>query len=145
MFTTACDFRIAARSATFGLPEAKLGWPPSFLVAGLVSIVGKANAIDLCLRGETFDAERAKTIGLVSEIVPPMMLMRSAEKIAKDLLALSPGALKTTRQLLQQITPGSTPWTETVTHSAYLSCLETADAREGLAAFIEKRPAKFSG
>jgi enoyl-CoA hydratase/carnithine racemase/predicted thioesterase len=144
MLTVACDFRIAARSATFGLPEAKLGWPPSFLIGALASIVGKANAIDLCLRGETFDAERARVIGLVSEVTAPIMLLRTAEKIARDLLALPPEALRATRRLLQQISPGSTPWTETITHDAYMKCLATPDATEGLSAFIEKRPPKFS-
>jgi enoyl-CoA hydratase/carnithine racemase/predicted thioesterase len=141
----ACDFRLASRNATFGMPEAKHGWVPSFGIPQLAAVVGKANALDLCLRGRTITAERALAIGLVNEIAPPAMLARSVDAFARELMALAPVSLRETRQLIQRIVPDATSFTETLTHAAYTRCLRTQDAREGLAAFFEKRPPKFQG
>lgn len=141
----ACDFRIASRSATFGMPEARHGWVPSFGVPQLAAVVGKANALDLCLRGKTINAERAAAIGLVNEITPPAMLPRTAESWTKELLSIAPVSLRETRQLIHRIVPDATSFTETMTQAAYIRCLRTADSKEGLAAFFEKRPPKFIG
>jgi enoyl-CoA hydratase len=140
-----CDLRIAASSARFGMPEVNMGWPPSFAIPLLSSAVGKPRAIELCLRGHTIDAREAAGIGLVHRIVPAMMLDRTVSGIAKELVSKPPLALRETRRLLHATLPDITPWTETRTNASYIRSLTHPDAKEGLAAFIEKRPPRFTG
>jgi enoyl-CoA hydratase len=144
MLAAFCDFRLAAVNAKFGLPEIKLGWPPSFGVAQIVHQIGIANATDLCLTGRTFTAQQAKELGMVNEIVAPSMLMSKARALAKLLLAQSPIALRETKLLLRQLA-WHPPSLHTLDHEAYLRCLKTDDAKEGAAAFREHRPTKFKG
>jgi len=144
VLAVACDFRIASRAATFGMPEVKLGWPPAFALPQLAALVGKANALDLCLRCPTIAAERALAIGLVGEVVAPNLVMRTAEARAAELLAMAPIALRETRLLIHRIVPNATPLTETLTNAAYVRCLQTQDTKEGLASFREKRKAKYT-
>jgi enoyl-CoA hydratase/carnithine racemase len=140
-----CDVRLASRSATFGMPEAKHGWVPSFGVPQLAAVAGKAAAIELCLRGKTLTADKAAATGLVNEIAPPAMLARVVDTWAKDLLAIAPVSLAETKRLMHRIVPDATSFSETLTQGAYAKCLRTEDAREGLAAFFEKRAPKFKG
>jgi enoyl-CoA hydratase/carnithine racemase/predicted thioesterase len=145
VLASSCDLRLASRSAAFGMPEAKLGWVPSFGIPQLAAVAGKAAALELCLRCRTISAERALAMGLVHEIAPPAMLARAVDAAAKDLLSLAPTALRETRQLVHRIVPDASSLTETLTQSAYGRCIRTADAREGLAAFEQKRSPKFQG
>jgi enoyl-CoA hydratase/carnithine racemase/predicted thioesterase len=145
VLASSCDLRLASRSATFGMPEAKLGWVPSFGIPQLAAVAGKAAALELCLRCRTISSERALAMGLVHEIAPPAMLARAVDAAAKDLLSLAPTALRETRQLVHHILPDASSFTETQTQSAYGRCIRTADAREGLAAFEQKRGARFTG
>jgi enoyl-CoA hydratase/carnithine racemase/predicted thioesterase len=145
VLASSCDLRLASRTATFGMPEAKLGWVPSFGIPQLAAVAGKAVALELCLRCRTIAAERALAMGLVHEIAPPAMLARAVDAAAKDLLSLAPTALRETRQLIHRIVPDASGFTETLTQSAYARCIRTADAREGLTAFEQKRSPKFQG
>ena len=139
-----CDWRLASHAARFAMPEIKLGWPPGFGIAQLTALVGKARALELCLSGEPVSAARALEWGLVNEVVSGAMLMKSAQQLAERLLLLPAEALRQTKRLIHQ-DEGQLP---KVTHradtEAYLRCLELPDAREGIAAFVEKRSAKFN-
>jgi enoyl-CoA hydratase len=140
-----CDWRLASHAARFAMPEIKLGWPPGYGIAQLTALVGKARALELCLMGEAITATQALEWGLVNELVPGAMLMKSAQQLAERLLRLPAEALRQTKRLIH-LDEGQLP---KVTHradtEAYLRCLELSDAREGIAAFVEKRPAKFDG
>jgi enoyl-CoA hydratase len=140
-----CDWRLAAHAARFAMPEIKLGWPPGFGIAQLTALVGKARALEMCLSGEPITAARALEWGLVNEVVSGTMLMKSAQQLAERLLRLPAEALRQTKRLVH-LDEGQLP---KVTHradtEAYLRCLELPDAREGISAFVEKRPAKFDG
>jgi enoyl-CoA hydratase len=143
--TYSCDFRIAASAATFGMPEVLLGWPPGFGVAQLTALIGKARALDLCLTGKTITAQQALDFGLVHRVVPSGQLIRAAEDLAKQLLATPAEALRKTKQVIHA-DEGSQP---KIAHlndtAAYIRCLETGDAKEGIAAFNEKRKPRFKG
>ena len=140
-----CDWRIASHAARFAMPEIKLGWPPGYGVAQLTALVGKARALEMCLTGEAVVAARALEWGLVNELASGTMLMKSAQQVAERLLLLPAEALRQTKRLVH-LDEGQLP---KVAHcadtDAYLRCLELPDAREGISAFVEKRPAKFDG
>lgn len=140
-----CDWRIASHAARFAMPEIKLGWPPGYGIAQLTALVGKARALEMCLSGEAIAAARALEWGLVNEVVSGTMLMKSAQQLAERLLLLPAEALRQTKRLVH-LDEGQLP---KVTHradtEAYLRCLELPDAREGISAFVEKRPARFDG
>jgi enoyl-CoA hydratase len=140
-----CDWRLASHAARFAMPEIKLGWPPGYGIAQLTALVGKARALEMCLLGEAITATQALEWGLVNELVPGTMLMKSARQLAERMLLLPAEALRQTKRLIH-LDEGQLP---KVTHradtEAYLRCLALPDAREGIAAFVEKRPAKFDG
>ena len=140
-----CDLRFASYAARFAMPEIQRGWTPGFGLAQLTALVGKARALQMCLTGEAITANQALEWGLVNELTPGTMLMKSARQLAERLLQLPAEALRQTKRVIH-LDEGQLP---KVTHradtEAYLRCLELPDAREGIASFIEKRPAKFGG
>jgi enoyl-CoA hydratase/carnithine racemase len=127
------------------MPEIKLGWPPGFGVAQLTALIGKARALQMCLSGETVTATQALEWGLINDLVPGAALMKSAQQLAERLLLLPAEALRQTKRLIH-LDEGQLP---KVTHradtEAYVRCFALPDAREGISAFVEKRPAKFDG
>lgn len=139
-----CDWRLASHAARFAMPEIKLGWPPGYGIAQLTALVGKGRALEMCLSGEPIPAARALEWGLVNELVSGAMLAKAAQQLAERLLLLPAEALRQTKRLVH-LDEGQLP---KVTHradtEAYLRCLEMPDAREGISAFVEKRPAKFN-
>jgi enoyl-CoA hydratase len=140
-----CDVRLAAQGATFGMPEIKLGWPPGYGVAQLTALVGKARALELCLTGRILNARQALDWGLVNEVMPNVLLQKRARQLAQEMLALPAEALRETKRLVHA-DEGQLP---KVTHradtEAYVRCFQSPDAKEGIAAFGEKRPARFKG
>ena len=140
-----CDWRLASHAARFAMPEIKLGWPPGYGVAQLTALVGKARALQMCLTGDPVSASQALEWGLVNELVPGTMLMKSAQQLATRLLLMPAEALRQTKRLVH-LDEGQLP---KVTHradtEAYVRCLELPDAQEGIRAFLEKRSAKFDG
>ena len=140
-----CDFRIAATSATFGMPEVLLGWPPGYGLAQLTALVGKARALELCLTGQTIPAQQAHAYGLVHRVVPGNQLHRATDDLVKKLLATPAAALRATKQVLHLDEPTQAKVAYLNDTAAYIACLQTADAQEGITAFAEKRPPKFQG
>lgn len=140
----ACDFRIATYQASFGMPEILLGWPPGYGLAQLTALVGKAKALEMCTLGESVSAQRAMEIGLVTRLVSRQQLHGAAEELAQKLLSMPAMALRETKRLIHQDEGTSLKSTYVADTQAYVDCLATQDAREGILAFLEKRPAKFS-
>jgi enoyl-CoA hydratase len=140
-----CDLRLASHSARFAMPEIALGWPPGYGIAQLTALVGKARALELCLRGEPISAAVAHEWGLVNAVVPGASLWQQARKLAARLIELPAQAVRETKRLVHA-DEGQLP---KVTHradtEAYLRCLELPDAQEGMAAFAEKRKPRFEG
>jgi enoyl-CoA hydratase len=87
-----CDLRLASHAAHFAMPEIKRGWPPGFGIAQLTALVGKARALEMCLTGEAVTATQALEWGLINELVPGTMLMKSTQQFAERLLAQPAGA-----------------------------------------------------
>ena len=139
-----CDIRIAAESAKFGQPEVNLGIIPGYGgTQRLPRLVGKGMAKYLCLTGEIIRAEEALRIGLVEKVVPNDDLIEEAKKVARMILAKAPIAIQYTKTAINY--SANTDLVSGIAYEAeiYTSSFITEDKREGMAAFLEKRPADF--
>jgi enoyl-CoA hydratase len=139
-----CDFIIAADTAKFGQPEINLGTMPG---AGgsqrLTRFVGKSKAMDLCLTGRMMDAAEAERCGLVSRVVPAAQLVDEAIKAAETIAAKSlPIAMMVKESVNRSF---ETTLSEGIRFERRLfhSTFATDDQKEGMSAFVEKRPAAF--
>jgi enoyl-CoA hydratase/carnithine racemase len=141
-----CDFIIAADTAKFGQPEITIGVSPG---AGgtqrLTRFIGKAKAMDMVLTGRMMDAAEAERCALVSRVVPAADLVATALETARKIAALSPNAVMMTKEMVNAAY--ETPLSQGVKLERRLfhSLFAFADQKEGMAAFVEKRPAKFTG
>jgi 2-(1,2-epoxy-1,2-dihydrophenyl)acetyl-CoA isomerase len=142
----ACDLRIASTKASFLQAFVRIGLvPDSGATYFLPRLIGYARALELAMLGEIIDAERALSFGLVTRLVEPDALMEEATTLARKLAEGPTFALALTRKAM---TYGSNADFEgAIDFEADLQTLaaSTADAKEGIAAFLEKRPAKFVG
>ncbi len=139
-----CDIVIAADTAKFGQPEIKLGIIPG--IGGtqrLPRAVGKAKAMDLILTGRMMDAAEAERAGLVSRVVPAASLMDEAMKLAETVAAMSLPSLIAAKEAVNRAF--ETPLAEGIRFErrVFHMLFATEDQKEGMAAFVEKRPAKF--
>ncbi len=137
---SACDFVVAAEKTKIGYPEVRRG-----LVAGLVMIflrrqVGERNMRELVLGGELIDAERAREIGLVNRVVAPDQLLYEAQRFADSVLQGAPNALAQTKRLIEELWSTSVKEDVDLALKHHMQARESAEAREGIAAFNEKRP-----
>ena len=136
---TLCDFTLATPEAKFGYTEARIGFVPALVSAFLALQIGDKRSRDLLLTGRLFDAEEALRLGLVNEIVPAEHLATRVESLIDVLLANSPQSLGATKRL---IAAHNRPWLDAAIQTGMAATVEargTADFREGIAAFLEKR------
>jgi cyclohexa-1,5-dienecarbonyl-CoA hydratase len=140
----ACDLAIAATSATLGLPEIGLGVFPPLAAVLLPRITGRRAAAEALLLGETFPAAEAARLGLCGEVVPDAGLdARVAAKAARA-ATLSATSLRRARKALRRGAVGPLDDALTAVEEIYLNDLmRTADATEGLQAWLEKRPPQW--
>lgn len=141
----ACDIVIAGANARFGQPEVNLGVIPGFGgTQRLVRRVGLAKALDLCLTGRTVDASEAVAMGLASRKVDGDVL-EAALGVAAEIAKKGPGAVRLCKRVLHENADADLSTGLAAERSAFALCFATADQREGMAAFVEKRPAVWSG
>jgi enoyl-CoA hydratase/carnithine racemase len=139
----ACDLRIAAASARFGQPEVKLGIMPGFGgTQRLARLVGPAKALELNLTGEPIDAAEAARLGLVNRVVPSEELLPAALALAETLAAQAPLAVAQIKRVSANPDLDAGIAAE---QEAFAQVFGSEDAREGIAAFLEKRPPAFTG
>jgi enoyl-CoA hydratase len=139
-----CDFIIAGDTAKFGQPEITLGVMPAWGGSQrLTRSVGKAKAMDLCLTGRMMDAAEAERAGLVARIVPADKLMEETMAAAKKIASM--GGLATIANKEAVNAAFETPLNEglKLERRLFYGLFATADQKEGMAAFIEKRPPAF--
>jgi len=139
-----CDLIIAADNAKFGQPEIKLGVIPG--IGGtqrLTHAVGKAKAMDLCLTGRMMDAVEAERAGLVARVVPLASLMEETLKAAETVASMSLPALMLAKEAVNRAFETTLAEGVRFERRVFHSLFATEDQREGMAAFVEKRPPKF--
>jgi methylglutaconyl-CoA hydratase len=136
---SACDFVVAAEKTKIGYPEVRRGLVAGLVMAFLRRQTGERNMRELLLGSELIDADRAKQIGLINRVVSQENLMSEAQKFADSVLQGAPGALAQTKGLIEEF------WWRSVKEDIYLAlkyhmqARESDEAREGIAAFNEKR------
>ncbi|MBW3581635.1 MAG: enoyl-CoA hydratase/isomerase family protein [Euryarchaeota archaeon] len=142
----ACDFILASEKAVFGQPEAKLGLVPGFMGSQrLPRLVGTARAKELLLSGRTVDAQEALRIGLAVEVVAPDALLERAKEKMKEILGNGPIALETVKRLVNQGYELDKRTAGSMEAESFGLLFSTDDHAEGIAAFLDKRKAEFTG
>jgi enoyl-CoA hydratase/3-hydroxyacyl-CoA dehydrogenase len=139
----ACDFRIAAQSASFGQPEINLGIIPGFGgTQRLPRLIGESRALELNLVGDPIDAAEAYELGLVTRVVPDHELLDTALMWGRKLAGQAPLAIE---QIKRVSAAGDLDAGIEVEKQAFATVFDTDDAREGIAAFLQKRTPSFTG
>ena len=142
----ACDLRIASETARFGQPEVKLGIIPGFAgTQRLARLVGKGRAKEMVFSGEMIDAREAWRIGLVNRVVPAEALLAESRAVAATMVNKSASAIRLAKEAIENGLEMDFARAARYEADLFALCFATADAREGLKAFVEKRPAKFTG
>ena len=142
----ACDIAIATEDAQFAFSEARLGLTPATISPYVIAAIGPRAARRYFLTAERFDARRALGLGLVSAVVPAADLAAAASKLADILCQNSPGAMAEAKRLIADVTGRPIDAAlryETAGRIARQRA--SAEGREGVAAFLEKRTAAFKG
>jgi methylglutaconyl-CoA hydratase len=140
---TLADFTLAVPEAKFGYTEVKLGFIPALVSVFLRRRIADRHVRDLLLTGRIIDAAEALRMGLITEIVPQEALMDRAREIAGLLLAASPTSVAMTKKLLLNFDRAAIRAELEVAIEANADIRSTPDFREGVTAFLEKRPPKW--
>jgi enoyl-CoA hydratase/3-hydroxyacyl-CoA dehydrogenase len=139
----ACDFRLAAESATFGQPEINLGIIPGFGgTQRLPRLVGEGRALEMNLTGDAISAEEAHRFGLANAVVPDHELFDTALGWARKLAEQAPVAIEQIKRVSHK---GDLDEGITAEKQGFATVFGSEDAREGISAFLQKRTAKFKG
>jgi enoyl-CoA hydratase/carnithine racemase len=142
---THCDFVYAGESAKFQMPFINLGLVPEYGSSySIPARIGHLRAAELIFLGTAFDVQRALELGLVTRVVPDEKLLETATETAQKLAAKPAIALQAAKRLLKQATREQIKQAIRVENEEFGSLLQSADAKEAISAFLEKRPPVFN-
>lgn len=142
---TLCDFTLSVPEAKFGYPEVRAGYIPAIVSIFLTRQIGEKRARDLLLTGRIIGAEEAFRLGLLTQIVPAEELLPAAHKLSETLRACSPMSLRKTKKLLCDFVASDLDRELELAAAESAEIRSTADFREGLSSFLEKRSPRWSG
>jgi len=142
---TMCDFTLAVPEARFGYTEVRIGFVPAIVSSLLVWQVGHKVARDLLLSGRLFDAKEANDLGLVNEVVAGEQLLQRARELAGQLLENSPSSVRATKHLINSFISSQLDTQIAAAIDDNARIRTTADFREGISSFLEKRKPRWSG
>jgi len=142
----ACDMIFASQNARLGLPEVSLGVTPGFGgTQRLVRLVGKLRAKEMIFTGDWVDANRALDIGLVNAVLPAEKLLDHCRSIAAKIAQKGPLAVARAKRLVERGYDMPLRAANRQEAESFALLFDTEDRREGMRAFVEKRPARFTG
>lgn len=142
----ACHIRIASEKAQIGLPEVTLGIIPGYGgTQRMVRLLGKGKALELVCTGDRIVAAEAERIGLVNKVVPADQLMSAAEEMARRIMSRSPVAVRAAIEAINVGGDMSFEAGQFLEATLFGLLCASEDMKEGMSAFLEKRPAKFPG
>ena len=139
----ACDLRIAAADATFGLPEVRVGVPSVIQAALLPPLIGPGRAAELLLTGASIGAPQALAWGLVNRVVERAELDTAVDAVVDAITACAPGAVRLQKQLIVRWRESDLPGAIRAGIAAFAASYATGEPREGAAAFLERRAPRF--
>ena len=142
---TLADFTLAVPEAKFGYTEARIGFLPAVVSVFLLRQVGEKITRELLLTGKIFDAAEAHRLGLVTQLVPQEKLMETARELAQSLIASSPTSLRLTKRIILRWNEKEIERDLAIAIRESAEIRRTADFREGLASFLEKRKPEWRG
>ena len=142
--TMQADLAVADNTAFFRYPESQIGFTGG-LIAGLAARVTTKSANEILFLGERIDAKRAAEIGLINNVVTPEKLMDRAEEMAGIIAGSAPMVIRALKQEMNAVVPASPAQTSGQFRARMSRIADSADRKEGLAAFREKRRPKFTG
>lgn len=141
-----CDMIVASETARFGQPEIKIGVMPG---AGgsqrLTRAIGKAKAMELVLTGKMITAEQAEAWGLVNRVVPEELYLEEALKLASEIAAQAPVAVRLAKEAVNHVADSHLSEGLYLERKNFYLLFASEDQKEGMNAFVEKRPANFTG
>jgi methylglutaconyl-CoA hydratase len=140
-----CDFTLAVPEAKFGYTEVRIGFVPAIVSTFLLRQIGEKQARDLLLTGRIFGAEEALRLGLINEIVPAENLLGRAQELAALLMENSAASLRATKKLLSDHARAELDLQVEAAVRENAAIRSTADFREGISAFLEKRKPVWTG
>ena len=140
-----CDFTLAVPDAKFGYTEVRIGFVPAIVSTFLLRQVGEKQARDLLLTGRIFGADAAMRLGLINEIVSPELLIPKARELASVLLENSAASLRATKKLLTDHALAELDLQIPAAVRENAAIRSTADFREGISSFLEKRKPVWTG
>jgi enoyl-CoA hydratase/carnithine racemase len=141
-----CDLVITSEAATWGFPEISLGCFPPVAVSALAALAGQKHAAELILTGRKFNGLEARFLGLANSAVPDHQVKEKADELIARLAKLSPAALALTKKAIYAWDSMHFDKGLARAEKIYLEeLMQTEDAREGVAAFLEKREPKWKG
>lgn len=142
----ACDLIYASEKAKFGQPEVNLGVIPGFGgTQRLTRLLGRARAKELCFTGDAIDGARAKEIGLALDVLPPAKLMEHCRDVARRIGAKGPLAVAQAKRVIEWGADADLRAANELERQAFALLFGSEDQKEGMKAFLEKRPPRFSG
>jgi methylglutaconyl-CoA hydratase len=140
-----CDFTVAVSDAKFGYTEVRIGFVPAIVSTFLLRQVGEKQARDLLLTGRIFGADEALRLGLINEIVPADSLLKRAKELAAQIMENSSSSLRATKQLLTDHARAELDVEIEAAVRENAGVRSTADFREGISSFLEKRKPVWTG
>ena len=140
-----CDFTLAVSDAKFGYTEVRIGFVPAIVSTFLLRQIGEKQARDLLLTGRIFGADEALHLGLINEIVPPNELAKRARDLASQIMENSSSSLRATKQLLTDQARADLDVQIDAAVRENAGIRSTADFREGISSFLEKRKPVWTG
>jgi methylglutaconyl-CoA hydratase len=142
---TLCDFTLSVPEAKFGYTEVRIGFVPAIVSTFLLRQIGEKHARDLLLTGRIIEADEAYRIGLINEVVVAEKLIEHAKELALQLMANSPASLASTKRLLSDHARIELDAQIQAAVHENAAIRATADFREGVSSFLEKRKPSWSG
>jgi methylglutaconyl-CoA hydratase len=140
-----CDMVVAADHATFGLPEVKIGVFPAQVLSVLQHLIGPRHLAEMCITGEPIDARHAQTIGLVNHVVPAAELDAKTDWLLQRIAGKSPTAIRRGKAMMRAAADMGFEQAISFLEGQIMTLALTEDAKEGRAAFIEKRAPNWTG
>lgn len=142
----ACDIRIAVETAKFALPQIMFGLIPwDGVTQRLPRLIGKARAMEMIFTGKSIDSAEAYRIGLVNQILPPEKLLLTAMTMARTIASKAPLALRYAKEAIHKGLNLTLAQGLSLEADLYFLLQTTEDRKEGIRAFLEKRPPRFQG